>query len=296
MDTRLQRFSPLKTILTFDDFDRGLCGWSELIGNYSGHIGNVPPIRADMRPPQLSNGTFFDVGTHGAMDGTYTMKIATRPRRGHFGVALKRLTSRKDALYQFEMWFSFKSEARIGANAYDFTGYDGNFHPSEREFGAFTIGTDIVSLNDEVRSMSRLRYVNADDDGNIVRRWYYNDSVDPTTKVHLEGRATNPTDYQVMSPDDWKPIPGGEIAVCYNELPTKMNWHYLRWRWDTRTRRGVELQLGDVVLDLRDIPVPTHADHYDSLRSLMNVSLNVRANTSTRNFLFVDSAVVSTDA
>lgn len=297
MDSKLHRFNPLRNVLTFDDFDRGLNGWCELVGNYAGSLSNVPRIRSDMRPPQLSNATFFDIGTHGAMDGTYSMKVATRPRQGHFGVAIKRLTSRRAGLVQFEMYFAFTTEARIGADAYNFHGYDGNFHPSEREFGAFTVGTDLVSLDDEQRWQGRLRYVNADNAGELVQRWFYNTSVDPTTREIMEGRVLDPdpTDYQSRSPSDWLPVPGGEYSFCYNELPTKINWHYLRWQFDTNVRRNIELQVNDRIMDLRQLAVPTHDVHYKSLRSLLNLSVNVRANTNVRCFLYVDTAVISAD-
>ena len=33
-DPRLSRFDPLDRIIFYDDFDDGIRGWSELIGNY----------------------------------------------------------------------------------------------------------------------------------------------------------------------------------------------------------------------------------------------------------------------
>lgn len=33
-DPRLSRFDPLSRIIYYDDFDNGINGWSELIGNY----------------------------------------------------------------------------------------------------------------------------------------------------------------------------------------------------------------------------------------------------------------------
>ena len=37
-----------------------------------------------------------------------------------------------------------------------------------------------------------------------------------------------------------------------NEVPTKVNWHYLRWVIDTEARRNVELQLNDQIMDWTD--------------------------------------------
>lgn len=79
-DPRLSRFDPLSRIIYHDDFNQGLQGWVELIGNYEGSLDSMLPQYADMRPPMLSSGTHWDTGTHGAMQGTYSMKLATRAR------------------------------------------------------------------------------------------------------------------------------------------------------------------------------------------------------------------------
>lgn len=41
-----------------------------LIGNQDGDLDRVRPVVADMRPPQLSTLSFFDIGSHGAIDGS----------------------------------------------------------------------------------------------------------------------------------------------------------------------------------------------------------------------------------
>ena len=33
-DAALSRFDPLPRIICLDDFDRGFCGWTQLVGNY----------------------------------------------------------------------------------------------------------------------------------------------------------------------------------------------------------------------------------------------------------------------
>src|SRR5690606_26415364 len=89
----LEKYNPLDRILFHDDFDEGINGWCELVGNHGGDLDRIRPAVADLRPPQLSSATFFDIGTHGALDGTYSLKLATRPKAGHQAVAIKRLTS-----------------------------------------------------------------------------------------------------------------------------------------------------------------------------------------------------------
>ena len=85
------------------------------------------------------------------------------------------------------------------------------------------------------------------------------------------------------------------MPLCYNEVPTKVNWHYLRWRFDLSTRRNVELQINDRVLDLRNVPVPVRPDAYWGLSRLLNFSLDVRTHTDVRNFLYLDSILISVD-
>ncbi|MCX6931279.1 MAG: hypothetical protein NTZ29_01125, partial [Verrucomicrobia bacterium] len=88
----LSKFSPLKNILFADDFDNGINGWCELIGNHDGDLNKVRKVMEDLRPPQLSNANFFDIGSHGSLSGTYSMKLATRAKAGHMAQTIKRAT------------------------------------------------------------------------------------------------------------------------------------------------------------------------------------------------------------
>ena len=38
-DPQLSRFDPLPRIICLDDFDRGMCGWTQLVGNYEITLG-----------------------------------------------------------------------------------------------------------------------------------------------------------------------------------------------------------------------------------------------------------------
>ena len=105
-DPRLSKFNPLPRLLCFDDFDEGINGWTQLIGNYDDDLGQVKPLVRDLRPAQLSNCTFFDVGSHGSMDGVYALKLATRPRAGASCYLIKRLTYAARAEVQVECYFT----------------------------------------------------------------------------------------------------------------------------------------------------------------------------------------------
>ena len=82
-DVRLAKFDPLPRVLFFDDFDEGINGWCELVSNHDNNLDNIRPLVRDLRPAQLSTCTFFDIGTHGSVDGVYSLKLATRPRVNH---------------------------------------------------------------------------------------------------------------------------------------------------------------------------------------------------------------------
>jgi hypothetical protein len=297
----LARFNPLARILAYDQFDSGTHGWTELIGNHDGEgdLDTVDDHMRDFRPPQLSSCTFFDVGTHGAMSGTYALKLATRPVAGHTAVAIRRLTMAGRGLVQFETYFTYKAEAASAENgAAEQPGagdWDGNIHPSEQQFGAFTVATDICNT-EGVRYHCVARYQNTDLENRFTRRWMYPVVPEPTPREHLEGKAKlgRYDDFTAPDPDDWQEF-GEEQPFCYNEVPTKVNWHYLRWQIDTRLQRNVELQINDRVYDMRDVPVPPYAEKYDSLGNLLNFYVSTRTHTGVRNFLFLDSVLISVD-
>jgi len=249
----------------------------------------------DFRPAQLSTCTFFDLGTHGSMDGTYALKLATRPRRNHTATLIKRLTWQRRGLVQVEAYFTFKAEQTFGVAPPGGRPWDGNYHPSEAMFGAFDFANDVCEDAQSARYHCTLRYLNADADGRLVQTWMTKTSVQPTTKMVRAGGAVDGSDFQVLHPADWAEIPGGHQPLCTNEVPTKINWHYLRWRFDLAARRNVELQVHDRLMDLRAIEVPQYADRYTGLDRLLNFSVHVRTHMDVRNFLLLDSVLISVD-
>ncbi|MDP6506523.1 MAG: hypothetical protein QF886_23060 [Planctomycetota bacterium] len=289
-DLRLSRFKPLPVILSFDDFDEGVNGWSELCGNHNGDLDQIRQVFKDMRPPQISNCTFFDIGTPGAMHGNYALKLATRPKRFHQAVGIKRLTSRSNGLVQVETYFAYKAEQSLNPHE----DWDGNFHPSESDFGSFTIWNDIC-LGSEPRDryMCALRYQNTDTDGNLVQSWSYKTALHPTTKMMLEGIESEGNDVHVASSADWHLMDGGHQPLCFNEVPTKVNWHYLRWTFDLAEHLNVELQVNDKIMDVSGVPVLHYPDAYSSIPRLLNFCIDVRTHGDVRNFLFLDSVLIS---
>lgn len=299
-DPRLSRYNPLPRILAFDDFERGTNGWAELLGNYDGN-GNLDTVDGhmrDFRPPQLSGMNFFDIGTHGPLTGSYAMKLATRPYQGHTAVAIRRLTMARRGLVQLETYFTYKAEATLGTDSANNTAgdltWDGNVHPSEAQFGSITLGTDMC--NDGLRYHCVARYENTDMDNKLTRLWKVPTIPEPTPREHQEGKydLKYGADFYAPDPADWLVFAGPQ-ELCYNEVPTKINWHYLRWVFDTDQRRNVELQVNDQLMDMTDLPVPAYEDRYHSLETLLNFSFGVRTHSAQRNFLFLDSVLISVD-
>ena len=289
----LSRFDPLPRILCYDDFDNGVNGWCELCGNHNGDLDNVRPVQGDFRPPQISNCSFFDIGTHGAMMGNYALKLQTRPEPNHMALAIKRLTMTKPGIVQLETYFAIKSEAWIGTRPGQ-ENIDGNVDPSLMDFGDFCISNDI-SFGSR-RAHCCVRYVNTNAQGELVQKWMSKTSVQTTSKMEWSGDAPVATDYHVRHPGDWIDIPDGHQVFCYNEVPTKINWHYLRWQFDTRPFRNVLLQVNDNSMDLSDVEVPQmEPGYYEGLHGLLNLSLDVRTQSPVRNFIFFDSILTSVD-
>lgn len=296
-DVELSKFDPLPRVLAFDRFDSTTHGWTELLGNYDGE-GNLDTVDAhmrDFRPPQLSSCSFFDVGTHGTLSGGYALKLASRAYRGHTATAIRRLTMAGRGEVQIEAYLAFKAEAHVGPARPGTVAWDGNRHPAEAEFGAFTVATDICS-DRGIRYHTVMRYENTDLNNELTRRWKYPVVPEPTPRDHVQGRFALPyaADFTAPDPEDWRYL-GDPVELCVNEVPTKINWHYLRWRIDTRLRANVELQLNDAVMDLRQVPVPVYPDRYQTLDNLLNFYFSVRTHADVRNFLFLDSVLISVD-
>ena len=297
-DVQLEKFDPLPRVLAFDRFDTTTHGWTELLGNYdgAGDLDTVDAHMRDFRPPQLSSCTFFDVGTHGSLSGDYALKLATRPYRGHTATAIRRLTMAGRGRVQIETYFAFKAEANVGPPPPSSVPYDGNRHPAEAQFGAFTVATDICS-DHGVRYHTVMRYENTDLERNeLTRRWKYPVAPEPTPRDHVRGRIALPyaADFTAPNPEDWRYL-GDPLELCVNEVPTKINWHYLRWQIDTGRRTNVLLQINDLEMDLTEVPVPVYPERYQTLDNLLNFYFSVRTHSGIRNFLFLDSVLISVD-
>ncbi len=272
-DPKLSRFSPLPRIMYFDDFDTGLNGWTALIGNYEDDIDNMHPGYRQLTLPMLSNLSFRDAGSHGSFDGSYTLKIASRAKTGSQNVAIKRITYIKPCPIQIEFFFTFKPEASAAQLL---------------ETDLRSVGILLDLQDDRYRVMPHLRYLNAYE-GERVERWQYKEK-----RVPFERFSDKTVTHYHLADRDWENLGSERQALCYNEIPTKVNWQYARLKFDLRTMRYLEFQCNDVIYDVGGIGSLT-IPAMPNLRGMLNVAFFVESDTDRRSSLYVDSVLVSGD-
>ena len=272
-DPKLSRFSPLARIITFDDFDRGLNGWTSLIGNYEGSLASLLPGYRDLRGPMLSNHSMWDTGSAGSWDGTYAMKLATRPNAGSLAVAVKRLTWRHAGMIQVEAYVTSKPEAT-------------EMQLSELDVRAFGFVFDLQNSQDRV--MPHLRYLNALD-GSMVGQWQYKSHRESLEDIGGSGKTKS---HFHLSGDGWEDLPGDQQLLCYNEIATKQNWHYMRLTFDLADMSFAAFQFNDREYDVSGI-VPIVMPAMANLWCMLNLVFFIETDIDKRAFLNVDSVLLS---
>ncbi len=270
---QLSRFDPLPRIFFFDDFDTGLNGWTALIGNYEEDVARMHPGYRQITTPMLSNLSFRDAGTHGSFDGSYALKIASRPKAGAQNVALKRITYIQPCPIQVEFFFTFKPEASAAQLL---------------ETDLRSVGILLDLQDDAHRVMPHLRYLNAYE-GRRIEHWQYKD-----TPVPFERFSDKTVTHYHLADRDWKNLGPERQILCYNEIPTKVNWQYARLKFDLQTMRYLEFQCNDVTYDMREIGSLT-LPAMPNLRGMLNIVLFVESDADRRASLYVDSVLVSGD-
>lgn len=271
-DPALSRFDPLDRIIYHADFGRGHCGFTATIGNYEGSLDTILP---DMNflSPQLSSYQMWDTGSGGSIHGGYALKLATRPITGSVSAATKRLSIRSQGLIRLETYFGIKSEAT-------------QMVLTENDVRAFGILFDIQ--DDSRRLLPRLRYLNSDQ-GKTVGCWQIKTHHPQRHDIGVTGKTASIGHY---APLGYSAVPGGTQQLCHNELPTKMNWHYLAVTFDLASMRFVSFRCNDREFD-KDLPVPFELDLWPNLRGLLNTIFFVETDVDKRAFLYLDSVLFS---
>jgi hypothetical protein len=88
--------------------------------------------------------------------------------------------------------------------------------------------------------------------------------------------------------------PAGHQQLCYNEVPTKYNWHYFKMGFDLRTMSFTSLQCNDRVFDVSSLE-PMRMPAWPNLNCLFNVCWTVESDSHKRTFVYLDSVLVSGD-
>lgn len=278
MTPELSRFDPLPRILAFDDFDRGFCGWAQHQGNYEGSLDAVLPGYAQMQAPMLSTLPNWDFGSHGGVDGAYVLKMQTLPLRGARSAAIKRLTFRDAGPIRLEFYFTFKPEATEAKL-------------SEADVRAFGLLFDLQSGDatpGAERVMPHLRFLNARD-GEHIQRWQFKRSVESASTL-----STKTATHDHMADSNWEDLPGGEQRLCYNEIATKVNWHYGRIDLDLRTLRVTGFRINDRVHDLSSF-AEMRMPAWRNLWCMLNVLFFVETDVDKRAWAAIDSVCLSSE-
>jgi len=269
----LSRFDPLPNILFYDDFDRGLQGWTGLIGNYEDSLDSILPPYRDLRPPMLTNSSAWDTGSSGSLSGTYAMKLATRPQPGSLAVGIKRLTYRHQGPIQLEAYFTFKPEAS-------------ELRLSETD--VHSIGVLFDLQDDQRRVMPHLHYLNAVD-GVQQGRWQFKSRQPQFRDIGGTGKTVS---HFHLGEEGWEDLPGGGQLLCYNEIATKQNWHYLKVGLDLKSMTFTTFQCNDHLFDVSAVE-PMTMPAMANLWCMLNVAFWVRAGSQKRSFLCLDSTLLS---
>jgi hypothetical protein len=280
-DPRLSRFDPLPRIIAYDDFDGGCQGWTPLIGNYEDSLDSVLPPYWDLRGPMLSNLTVWDTGTDGSASGTYALKLATRPSVGGLAVAIKRLTFRRLGPIRLEAYFTFKPEAS-------------ELRLSETDVRAVGVLFDLQDVDHPDRPAERvmphIRYLNAVN-GEQIGKWQFKAKREPFREIGGTGKTKS---HFHLAAEGWEDIPGGEQLLCYNEIATKHNWHYLRLDFDLATWSYLWLQCNDRTFDVSSL-APMRMPAMANLWCMLNTVFFVETDRDKRAFLYLDSILLSAE-
>jgi hypothetical protein len=299
----LEKFRPLARVVTYDDFDQGFNGWLDLTPNFVYEDFRTEAGVVNLErwgPTMLSAAPMRFAASHGSMEGTYSLKLTTRPvanryeeplAPGSMGLAIKRLSNFENPRkIQMEAWYAYTPQQdRLGLGEEDV-----------RAFGFFFDLQD-----DHHRYMPGVRYVNSVN-GRMTQRWQYWRAREGITRKDWNfGREDGWWEpgidnewcgrrYADGSGDGFEWVPGGEQELIYNETPDKINWLYFRLTVDYEKREYIELQSMNRVFDLRGL-APTMARRYQRIGNLVNPVFFIETDTNRSVNLFLDSVVYSTE-
>jgi len=300
-DPLLSRYDPLERLLCVDRFEEGFHGWQTYFPDYDGQtaypgkhpdldpLGDIlqqslgqPGLRVDRKfpvgpraLPMISSLTSWDVGTAGAWDSCYALKIPTLPRPGHKGWVIKRLASPWRGKFRLETWFTYKAEPA-------------DFRLGEADVHSFFLAFDVMESH-AIRK-----------DGGVPRRWWPSVRYLNYEKGKFIGRwQANFTGGEGVLNGPWTDLADGRQDLGFNRSPTKYQWHYLRLTFDLAACTYVDFRCGDQEFEVagrKHEPQPALSPSRattDHCPMLVNAGFGVETNSAKRCFLYLNSVVVS---
>ena len=123
--------------------------------------------------------------------------------------------------------------------------------------------------------------------GERIERWQFKQKTVP-----FERFSEKTVTHYHLADRDWENLGPDRQILCYNEIPTKVNWQYARLKFDLRSMRYLEFQCNDVHYDVSkagSLEIPA----MPNLRGMLNVVLFVETDADRRSMLYVDSVLVS---
>ena len=89
--------------------------------------------------------------------------------------------------------------------------------------------------------MPHLRYLNVMGE-KAVKRWQIKGKTRP---FHAMAIPAKPSRTFHLGPENWEDVDFQPQPLSYNEIATKMNWHYLKVKVDLAGRRFIGFQCND---------------------------------------------------
>ena len=136
--------------------------------------------------------------------------------------------------------------------------------------------------------MPHLRYLNAMD-GVATKKWQFKHKREPLVQIGGTGKTRS---HFHLGPKGWEDVPGGVQELCYNEIPTKYNWYYMRVDLDLDARQITALQCDSRVHDTTGV-APMVLPAMPNLQCMLNLAFWVETDIDKRAFLYLDSVLLS---
>jgi hypothetical protein len=136
--------------------------------------------------------------------------------------------------------------------------------------------------------MPHLRYLN-ELEGKRMGQWQFKQRSLPFRAVGGRGETVT---HDHLNPQDWEDIADAKQELCYNEIPTKINWHYLRFDFDLERMRWLGFQCNDRFFECAEVE-SIRMPAMPNLGCMLNLVLFCESDTAKRAFFYLDSVLLS---